>query len=175
MRVGGKRDALVDGVRVGAWDMAEVPVPGKVLLVGALDTAGEAEAEGEGVPDGVTEGETDAPLLPVGEEEESALPDAAGVAVEVRVCAAAVAVASTVAEAVAGTLPVCGVALALALNRGEAVLPRLALAEPEGVCPAVSRAEAVAVVVVKSDAVPVPVAQAEALEAPPPPPPLRVA
>ena len=155
--------------------MAEVPVPGKGLLVGESDTAGEAEAEGERVPDGVTEGETDAPLLPVEEEEESLLPETAGVAVEVSVCAAAVAVASTLVVTVAGALPVCAVALALALGRDEAELPRLALAEPEGECPTVSRAEDEAVVVLSSDAVPEPVALAEALEAPPPPPLLRVA
>ena len=150
-------------------------MPGKGLLVGESDTAGEAEAEGERVPDGVTEGEKDAPLLPVGVEEESLLPDTAGVAVEVSVCAAAVAVASTLVEAVAGTLPVCAVALALALCRGEAVLPRLALAEPERVCPTVSHAEGVAVAVVEGDGVPELEALAEALEAPPPTPPLRVA
>ena len=175
LRVGGNREALVDGVPVGTWEMAEVPVLSKGLAVGETDSAGEAEAEGECVPDGVAEGETDASLLPVEEREESLLPDTAGVAVEVRVCAAAVAVASTVAEAVAGALPVRAVALELALCRDEAVLPRLALAGPEGVCPAVSRAEAVAVAVARSDAESRPVALAEALEAPPPKPPLRVA
>ena len=162
-------------MRVGAWEMAEVPVAGEGLLVGKTDSAGEAEVEGERVSDGVAEGEADSPMLPVEEKEDSLLPDTAGVAVDVSVCAAAVAVASTVEEAVVDALPVLAVALALALRSDEAVLPRLALAEPEGVSPAVSRAEPVAEVVVKGDAVTEPVALAEALEALSPTPPLRVA